>query len=968
MLAPAVQAQQRAFDLPAGEATRTIPEFGRQAGVQISAPTKDLRGVHTQAIKGQMDVQEALRRLLAGTNLELSRSNSSVLVIRKTASSASAPVIGSSTARTSENSASNGQAGSAAAALSQNADASKGEDIVVTGSRLPQFGADGPAPVTTFSEEKIQQLGSSNVADVLNFLPQNSFFFNESFNFGGSRSVQLRGLGTGTTLVLVNGRRTVTSSLQAARNNFDLNQIPISAVERIEVLSNSASAIYGADAIGGVVNIILKKEIKHPVVDLYYGFTPDGDSDEKRASLSFGLSSSRFRSAFTVDYFKRTPLFGRDRDITANADFRRFGSVDRRSNNSNPGNVFSTTAAPLPGLTSTFAAVPAGSTGVGLTPADFRATQGTLNLESLNSFASIIPESERYSGSASLEFDLTDNVTLFGDALYSHTNDRAFRSPNALSNSLVPANNPFNPFGVPVRVRFLLTSLGPQEVHAEDESFRGVLGARGKVANWNWEVAYLRTKDTSRSGIFFNFLDPVKVRAALASTNPATALNPFQDGPGGSPQLLASLLATPTEDPGESGAQQISAVVSGPLFQLPAGPVELVIGGEARKEDILFNVALDTVGTFVNLVADRKTEALFGELRVPIIANVPMFKRLSVTGAARYDHYNDFGGTFNPQVAVEWEVDRALMLRASYGTSFRAPPLFELYSPQIRVPNSTVTDPRRNNEIALATVQTAGNPDLNPEKANSWSAGLVYRPGWLSNTRFSVDYWNIKQKQRVQRFTAADVIRNEAALPGRVVRAAPSPQDTAAGLPGPITFVDATSLNFGSVDTDGLDIRADYSRQTSAGTFSANLAGTYVFNFDAADLPTSPTIERAGRAFTQGSVPEWKVTGTLGWSYEGLLATTTARYTDSYDDATTLNVLNGRRVDSRVLVDAQVAFDFGKGLHNPPGWLNGTVVRVGVNNLFDVAPPFSEISSSGYDQSQADVRQRFVYLKLSKTF
>ncbi len=941
-------AQQRTFDfnIPAQDLGGALRALARASGEQVIFQGSAVRGRRSSPLSGSHSVDEALRIMLQGTGLDGSRSRRGILIVA-VATPASVEV----------------QAGSAAADSGSAAE----EAIVVTGSRLAQRSQDGPTPVTTFTEDAIAQLGSSNLADVLDYLPQNSFSQVEVNSASGARPIQLRGLGRGTTLVLANGRRTVTSGLQISRSGFDLNQIPLAAVERVEILSNSASAIYGADAIAGVVNVILRRRIERPVVDLYYGLA-EGGHDERRASLSFGVSSSSFRSAFTADYFRRTPLFGFERDITSSSDFRRFGGTDRRSQNANPGNVFSNTAANLPGLTSTFAAVPSGSTGVGLTRADFLATQGILNLASPNSFTSIIPASERYSGSASFEFDLSDSITLFGDLLYSHTEDRLRLSPNSLSNLLVPANNPFNPFGVPVRVRFLLTDLGPREGFSESELVRGVLGARGEIGDWNWEVALLGTQDISNSSSNVNFTDPARVAAALASTNPATALNPFQNGPGGSPELLASLLAAPIFDPSEAGAQQASAVLSGPVFRLPAGPVEIVIGGELRKENIDFNAAV--AGTTTTLAANRDTEAVFAELRVPLIGpdmNVPLVKRLTVTGAARYDHYSDFGSTFNPQIALEWEVDRALMLRASYGTSFRAPPLFDLYQPVIVVPSQAITDPRRNNEQYTTPSQRAGNPGLDAETADSYSAGLVYRPAWLDGARFGVDYWRIKQDRRVQEFTAAVVLANEAALPGRVARAAPTAQDIAAGLPGRVTFVNATSLNFGSVDTDGIDLTMAYRMVTEAGTFSANLAATYVLNFDAATLPNVPAIERAGRAHTEGTIPEWRATAGLGWSYRGLQVSTTARYRDSYADATTQNVLTGRRIDSQILIDAQVAFEFGRGI-GPSTRLDGMELRVGVNNLFDTAPQFSEVFFLGVDPSQADLRQRFIYFRLTKPF
>ncbi|MDT9600107.1 TonB-dependent receptor [Sphingosinicella rhizophila] len=947
-------AQVKSFDIPAQAAHSGISQLGRQADVQIGVARKDTSGKRTNAVKGQMDVEQALERLLKGTGLKARATGPQTYTVL--------PLGNGHDAASTDDPALVGEGGATDGAV----EPVPADDIVVTGSRL-KASPEGAAPVTTFAREDIDRLGAASVGEVLNYLPQRSYSLSDNTNFAGAQSIQLRGLGLGTTLVLINGRRTVTSSLQGARAFFDVNNIPLPAVERIEILANSASAVYGADAVAGVVNIILKKEIERPVLDLHYGFTPDGGSDEKRASLSFGISSDRFRSGFTFDYFKRTPLFGSERGLTADLDFRRFGGVDRRSLNVSPGNVMSVDGAPLPGLTSSFAAVPVGSTGIGLTPADFQATAGMLNLGTPTGLSSIIPVARRLSAVAFAEFDVADSVTMFGEFMYSDRKDNRLLTPVSLSNLVVPASNAFNPFGVPVRVNFL-TGMDPREDQSGSESYRAVAGFKGDIGKWNWEVAGLLTHDDGWSQIT-NQIDIARRTAALASSDSSTALNPFQDGPGGSAALLESLIAAPERYVFASSAKQISAFVAGPVFALPAGDVEVVVGGEARKESIAF----DAYG--IVLDSDRNTVAVSGEIRVPLVSSemeVPLVRALTATIAARYDHYDDFGSTFNPQYGIEWDVNGDFRLRASYGTSFRPPTLFELYQPATFLPGSqTVVDPRRNNEQYVVDLRSGGNADLGPEDAKSFSAGAVFSPQTMRGLRLSFDYWRIKQNLRVQRFTPNIVVANESTFPDRVIRGTPTAADIAAGFPGRILEVNSTSANFGGVKTDGFDAKADYRFETGAGVFNAGLSATYVNNFDAATLPGQPAIERAGRAGSislGGSIPRWKATGSLAWSWRGLQLSTTGRYIHSYKDVNTFDVETGRRVASQFIVDAQVGFTFGKGIGPSNPWLDDVDLRVGVFNLFNKAPPFSEVTTEGYDYTQADLRQRFVYLKLSKPF
>lgn len=924
-------ALKQAIDIPAGELAAALKLLAKQSGADLVYRPEQVQGLQTGGVKGELSIEEAVTKLLEGTALRLSTDATGAMLI-------AAPLPA------------DGRAANRISAV---------DEIVVTGSRLR--GVTAPAPVTVFDRARIEELGASSVPDLLKYLPQQPYTRGEEYRFGGAQFVELRGLGADTTLVLINGRRAAVTAANAAFNAFDLNTIPVSAIERVEVLSDAASAVYGADAVGGVVNIILKHDVERPVAAVRFG-TAEGGARERRASLTGGVASSRFSGVLALDYFEREFLLGTARERWRDQDYRRIGGTDQRSPSSNPGNVASRTSANLPGLPSSSAAVPAGSPGSGLTPADFLATSGERNLESRTRYQSIVPQTERASALATLEFEVTPSVTLFTEALYTDHRSTAQSSPSALSGALVPATNPFNPFGVDVTANFLLTALGPQHSVVEAESLRAVGGARGTWASWDWEVSYLDGREDARSWTA-NAALPARINAALAATDSAQALNPFQDGPGGSPALLASLIGAPEVSHYESTAGQWSAFARGAVMPLPAGALDVVIGGEYRREEILFD-------SVVFVEHDRNVSAGFAEARVPLVSrdmNVPGVDLLSLTVAARQDRYSDFGSSLNPQYSLAWVPTSNLVVRASFGTSFRPPSLFELHSPRRTVPGSTVIDPRRNGESTIITVISGGNPALDPINADSWSAGFSWSPASVGGLELSANYWRIRLDDRVRIFSQQLVLVNETMFPERIVRAAPTPAEVAADLPGALVSVDSSRINFGELETAGVDVDLRWALATRWGDFLPSLTATWIDRYVAGQAPRTPSLDRVGVASIDGTIAEWRAVAGLSWQRGVWGLSMTARYVPSYDDATFTDARTGRSIDDQLLVDAQVSVDFRRGATD--SWLTGVALQAGVSNLFDDAPPFAEIGSPfGYDPSQGDLRQRFGYLNLSKRF
>lgn len=939
MFAGAAIAQTRDFDVPAGDLSAALDAYVRQSGVQLIYRPQDVRGVSSRGLQGAVPVEQALRQILEGTGFAVERDETGAIAIVREGGT-------------------NEQQRSRPGA-NVRSDAAELGTILVVGSRLKTGG--DQAPVTVFNREDIDQMGVGSVSDVMNRLPQQTVTDLAEIRTAGSAVfAELRGLGSDASLVLVNGRRAVPSGPTVQFNAVDLNAIPLSAVERIEVLSGSASAIYGTDALGGVVNIVLKRDLPRAVVDLRYGGA-DGGATERRISFGSGYSTERMRTTVLLDYFERDPLMGDKRALFSDMDFRRFGSIDRRSLASNPGTIRSLTTDNLPGLSSRIAAVPQGSTGVGLTPADFVATAGQQNYESPNRFRSITSETERRSVFATVEFDITPQLAMFGEAMYADRVNTVFRSPSTLT-AVVPETNPFNPFGVAVSASYHFTGVGPIRSIDEGESYRAVLGLRGASNSWDWEVSVLDTKDKGK-GWTENSVNSARAVAALNAVDPALALNVFQDGPGGSAALLQSLVQTPTIREQLFDATQLSGFVRGPLFVLPAGDVEIVLGAEARREEM-------QAVSGSPFTATRDVSALFSEVRVPLVGEsmgVPAVRELSLTVASRYDDYSDFGGTFNPQYGLVLQPSQSLLLRAAYGTSFRAPSMFELFSPAQSIPGYPVPDPRRG-ETASVTAVLGGSPDLKPIEGKSWSVGFTFSPTNLDALKVSASYWRIDLDERVSVIQPADLVAYEDMFPERIQREQPTPEDTAAGIPGRLIGIRSTYQNFGRLRTSGVDAAISHSIDTALGRFSPSILATWVKEHSSFNVPGLPMVDRVGIANALGTIPEWRAVATLGWKFKALGVSATARYTSPVDDVDILSAATGRTLPSQVLFDVQGSVDFDHGTFEST-WLKGLSVSFGVSNLLDRQPTFAEVSPlAGYDISVGDLRGRFGYLALSKSF
>jgi iron complex outermembrane recepter protein len=803
-----------------------------------------------------------------------------------------------------------------------------------------------------YTRENIEESGKATVADFLNTLPEVSLQSTpDRFNTtGGQTNVQLHGFPAGTTATLLNGRRLAPSADIATA--FDLNALPLAFIERIDVLPSGSSAVYGSDAIAGVVNFITKRDVSGLHLSASFGHA--ADYTEQNYSAAWGKSWDRGSISVVASYDTHGQLFGRDRAIVANADYRRFaaqGGTDQRTPNCHPGNVFSLTTENLPGLTSTVAAIPAtvdSRPSVG----DFVATQGTQNLCSTYKDFGLIPAVDREGVLVNGRYQIAGSVEAFAELLYAHAKT-SFLSPLLLADLAVPASNAFNPFGTDMLVRTELAI--PTGTITVKDYLRALVGLRGDLlSKWHWEIALWRTDDQSplfaHASIQFGPLE-----AALASPDPTTALNPFSSKSPGSASVLAGIYPT-LPNLFHFDVNVVDGVVRGKLFDMPAGPVSFAIGGEYQWQTY-FNDPRSLLASLPVTDVSRQVGAVYSELRLPILGpRAGGGDLLDLTLAGRYDHYNDFGSKATPQAGIEVRPIDGLLLRASYAQAFKAPLLTQLHGSQFSFQDAPFPDNGRPGNPITSNVSeiVGGNPNLRAETGNAYSLGVVWSGRGARGLKASFDYWWLGEDNRISNPTIAAVLGNPDIYPGRTVRDAS----------GVLLLVDTSAANFGALRAEGFDLDLKYGFTTAWGEFTTSAAWVMTTKFMAAVTPGAPLINRLGQAtlFDAWAVKNKASLG-LGWREGRYFAHATARYLGSYRDYETTPA-NTNRLGDYALFDLSGGIDLSN--LGRSKYLKHAALTASVVNLFDKSPQYSNaLFGNGYDTSQADILGRVARVGLT---
>ena len=868
--------------------------------------------------------------------------------------------------------------------------------VVVTGTNITTSDSPPFVPESIFNREAVERTGSRSLGDFFQSLPQNSgpsFTENQNDSLAaGGAAVALRGLSPDATLVLVNGRRVAPYPFaQGGITAFvDLNSLPLAAIQQIDILRDGASAIYGTDAIAGVVNVRLLQRFNGSLVSVGYGNTTDTDTSEYRASVISGYTDQRrgLELVAVVDYFQREALFQSDRYFSLSIDQRRQGGSSFLSSVANPGTVFDpVTGDPL--------RVPANSDG---TPAvsEFRPGRNRFDRAP---FQPLVPETQRYGVSFSGKVRLAPAVDLFAEFGYRNVFTRQQLAPAPIEGDVegiaVPASNPFNPFGADVVFRYRVTEAGPRIDEIETDFFRAVTGATFHLpGRWELETALLFSETETEDRTFNNLSRPA-VLAVLADTNPLTSFNVFGAGNNvNNPATIDSLRVTTLRE-GVSRLFAADAKANGPLFKLPAGELLTAFGGEFRYEELQDQFdpfaraggVIDLNSTSAN--GDRDIIAGFAEFYAPIVSSemgIPGINKLEAQIAVRAERYSDFGSTVNPKFGLAWRpLPDWLLLRASYSTGFRAPSLVQsstgslTFSTELQDTRRFVVTGAPEDQSSSVQIFSGGNPNLDAEDSENFSAGFVLTPPALPGFTLSGDYFHIEIENSVASLDPQFIVDNESDFPGLVMRAPPSLNDVARGIPGTLLLINSSFQNLGFIEVEGFDAAFEYiAPTTSVGTFTLRADGAYIGSYRQQSSAGQPVRELAG-TFAR---PAFRGRAQLGWRIGGFEAITTFNYIDSYEDITA-----DRTVDYDTTVDLLLEYRFGKAAAAPvtetsakntvaqmtdattrrSAWLNGLAIRAGVRNIFDDPPPFSN-NVAGYPVPLNDPRQRFFFVDIEKRF
>lgn len=886
--------------------------------------------------------------------------------------------------------------------------ATEEEPVVVTGSNIGGSSSPEWVPESIYNREAIERTGARTLSDFMRELPQNSgpTFTenqNDSLAAGGS-AVALRGLSPDATLVLLNGRR--VAPYPFAQNGItafvDLNSFPLAAIQQVDVLRDGASAIYGSDAIAGVVNVRYLPNYDGLLLGFGYGNTTDTDTGEYRTHLITGFTDEKrgIETVLVVDHFDRNALFSTDRFFSRSIDQRPRGGSSFLSSVANPGTVFDpVTGDPL--------RVPPDSDG---TPAVGEFLPGRNRFDRAP-FQPLVPETERSGVYGRAQVRILEGLDFFTEFGYRNVFTKQQLAPAPIEgdveNISVPASNPFNPFGTDVVFRYRVTEAGPRVDEVTSDVYHTVAGFKLQLpARWRLESAFLYS-ETDTEDKTFNNLRRSAVLAALADTNPATSFNVFGTGDNvNNPGTIDALRVTTTRD-GQARIFGGDAKADGPLLKLPGGDVFAAAGIEYRYEDL--EDQFDPLVTSGGVIDVNSTSASghrdvisgFGELYIPIVSpdlQIPGLNSLDVQVAFRAEGYSDFGSVVNPKVGLAWRpVPDWGLLRFAYGTGFRAPSLVQLYtgsltfSQQLRDTTRFAVTGSPEDESSSLQILAGGNSELGPEDSENFSAGFVLTPPTIPGLTLSMDFFRIKVDGSIAALDPQFILDNESDFPGFVMRAPPSAMDQALGIPGEVLLINTSFQNLGFVKVKGFDASAEYvTPKTSIGVFIFRFDGAYIGSFEQQASAAEPVRELAG-TFNR---PQFRCRVSGGWRIAGFEAITTLNYIDSFedfqddgtvDDSTSIDVVlqyrfasprptpSRARTDSKEIVSGKEVVA-GKDVPVTSGsgarvnrWLDGLALRFGVRNVFDDPPPFSN-NPFGYAVALEDPRQRFVFFDIEKKF
>ncbi|MEN7343653.1 MAG: TonB-dependent receptor, partial [Pseudomonadota bacterium] len=866
------------------------------------------------------------------------------------------------------------------------------EEVVVTGSyirRTSQF--DSPSPIESVDATAIEAIGAKNIADIVQTLTINTGSQNNPDAFTqnsttGTSNFNLRGLGVASTLVLLNGKRQVLVGLPTndGLNFVDTSGlVPMIAVDNIEILKDGAAALYGSDAVAGVVNFLTRDNFEGLELTADYQFVSDeGDASEYVIQGLYGAQGERSSIIAALSFTDRTPLTTAERRLSR--------PQDDTSNLGGPGSYF-IGATPFIDPTGCATSAIDGSN-IGGSPL-LLAPPGTVpGLDiglcrfDFGDFFNLQADETRLNGFAKGSYELTDAIV--ATAEFGFARNRAIRGNSPTFPNLrfptVPADHPNNPFGQQVNYFGRAIGNGGEVSPSinEIDTWRTALGLEGDLSNgWYWQVGYVGAKNEAVNSTFDtlaqDFQDALNGfggSGCAGPTNPAAQpgvgacqyFNPFASSyvlNNNSQDVINSFLAQQVLDT-TSELQTFDAVISGPLFEMPAGTANVAFGAQYRKEELIHDYnSLANADAFAFVIGNpdftgnRDVNAAFVEL------GLPLADTLDLQLAVRYEDYGGaIGSTTDPKIAAIFRPTDNFTARASYSTSFRAPSLFQSNGGSTSL--NQISDPL-NPGLNFAAVRSSANPNLVPEESDAYNIGMSLEV--VEGLTLDLDYWSFEFTDVIIQENFQAVLNEFFDDTSRVIRVA--------GPGSPVTQINVGFVNASSVETSGIDFKLKYDWSTGAGQIQPFIEGTYITKYDLED-PQAGNIDGAGRRNFSNfgtSTPELRFNTGVGWLNGAHSANLFLRYTSAYDDDQncsdeTLPVSGACaagffEIDSQTTIDAQYSVDTAMLFDKS----TGPILTLGVINASGEEPP-QVFTNGGFDSKVHDPRGRMFYLRLKQSF
>ena len=860
-------------------------------------------------------------------------------------------------------------------------------DIIVTGSRIRRQDLAGVGPATVVSAEQIENTGVVNIETVLQRLPANAGFAGNQTsaywtgNGYGTAQVNLRGLGIKRTLVLLNDRRLVAGGT-GANSSPDLNMIPVVALARTDVLKDGASAIYGADAMAGVVNLVTRTDYEGLGVSLRQGITEKGDGSDFTADLIWGVRGDRGGFMAAVTYQKTRAVNMATRAPCSLAE-------------TSPGMLNCVNSASTIGGR---AVLPSGQ------QINFNQTLGgdgdffepySAAKHNFNSapFLNAVSPIERVSTAFFAGYDLSDSIEAFGEFLYTFRKSNQIATPGTLRNLAISASNPTNPTGENiVLIQRRLAEPGPRQFFQEADTWQGTFGLRGALSNaWHWNVAASFGRNTAVDGST-NIANLERVGKTLDTTVCSVAADaaiPCADYLGAgdlTPEVLDYILFT-SRDRGGNELATVTADLTGRLFDLPAGPLSFAAGVVYRREkgwrdpDPLTVLGIANTNQQDPIAGSSTAKEAYLELSVPVLADKPFFEALTLDGAVRFSDYDLFGSDWNYKVGADWMISNSFRIRGTYGTGFRIPNVPELFG-GVSEGNLTTTDPcsrysTSGNATLIANCQASGvpagyvqlgttilttvggNENLRPESSTTWTVGTVISPrAFVPGLSLTADWFDIKIKNAIR------------AIPGSTKLAVcyasqnlshPFCDDfTRSPLTGEVTFLSAQPINTGREEMNGLDLGLVYNKMVGAVSVSFDMNLTYLNKYVVNPFPGGAPIHFDGFiGGGNGGYPKWRGYGVLTLAKDEFSATWSTQWIGKATDFNADPGDIGYRTPNVFYHNLQLAYEVDE----------KTRFQLGVDNLFDrKAPYIQSFTDANTDTMTYDLLGRRFYVGFRTAF